>query len=748
MKPPPGSVSISASKVAGASDRPREIIKIGTDFYILASSLAGRRVTRVLANGEGFAVLDAGGDIVASPLEPMGYFHADTRYLSRLEFRIAGQTPSLLSSYLSDDRGELCVNLTNPDLTDGLETLTLPRTSVQIERSCVLFGNEFFQRVSLRNFANSPIALILEFLLDVDFADLFEVRGVIRKRHGKRHDPLVTGNHIKFRYDGLDGVERLSVAAFEPSPRRLAADCASYQVQLEPNATAAIAVRISAEAKPGSTSAASAKAISFADARSSHRSNLKKSREEMASLAAGNEPFDLLLNRSAAALTSLISNRADGTFIMAGIPWFATLFGRDSLITALAMLPYYPAIAKRTLYTLARFQGTKVDAARDEQPGKIVHEIRVCEMAATGEVPFGRYYGSIDATPLFLWLVAEYTTASGDLTLARDLWPNVERALEWIERFGDRDGDGFVEYWRETPHGLANQGWKDSFDSISHADGRLARPPIALAEVQGYVYAAYTGLAEASKRLGHNAMAERLTSKGTALKRNFLRHFWKPEEGLLALALDKDKKPCWVMASNSAHCLASGLLDDVPATSLAARLMADDMFCGWGIRTLSSRERRFNPMSYHNGSVWPHDNALAAMGLRRIGDHAAVVRLAEGLTQAAEKLDTGSLPELFCGFTRESRIAPVPYPVACHPQAWAASSVFMLLTAMLGMRVNGFDRQVLFASPELPSWLETLRIDNLQVGNGLVSVLVKRTPLAATVEVLDKRGDVTVEIVK
>jgi glycogen debranching enzyme len=467
-----------------------------------------------------------------------------------------------------------------------------------------------------------------------------------------------------------------------------------------------------------------------------------------ATIASNNESFDSLLNRSAAALTSLISSRADGTFIMAGIPWFATLFGRDSIVTAMAMLPYYPAIANRTLRTLAHFQGSRTDPARDEQPGRIVHEIRMGEMATTGEVPFGRYYGSVDATPLFLWLLGEYAATTGDMALANELWPHVERALEWIDRDGDGDGDGYVEYRRESPRGLANQGWKDSFDAISHASGELARPPIALAEVQGYVYAAYVTLAEVSARLGRNNVADDLAVKAAALKRNFLRDFWTAEDGLVALALDADKRPCRVMTSNSAHCLATGLFDGVSAASLTKRLMAEDMFCGWGIRTLSAAERRYNPMSYHNGSVWPHDNAIAAMGLGRVGDRAAVTKLIGGLVQAAESLGTGSLPELFCGFAQKPRVGPVPYPVACHPQAWAASSVFMLLTAMLGMRINGAEQKILFDSPKMPPWLDTLKIDGLTVGKGSVSLLIRRTVLSATIEILDKRGDVTVEIFK
>jgi glycogen debranching enzyme len=369
-------------------------------------------------------------------------------------------------------------------------------------------------------------------------------------------------------------------------------------------------------------------------------------------------------------------------------------------------------------------------------------------MAATGEVPFGRYYGSVDSTPLFLWLYGRYVSATGDRKLAEELWPNAERALEWIKRWGDRDGDGYVEYMRETRGGLVNQGWKDSLDAISHADGTLARAPIALCEVQGYVYAAYRSLAEVAARLGNQAIAEELEQRAVELRASFARDFWLEAEGTVALALDAEKRPCRVMTSNAAHCLAAGLLDEPKAAALAGRLLADDMFSGWGVRTLSARERRYNPMSYHNGSVWPHDNAIAAMGLASVDGREGIFRILDGLLSAAVQLNTGSLPELFCGFPREPRLGPVPYPVACHPQAWSAASVFMILQAMLGIRVMGFERRLVLDSPSLPSWLDWLRIENMPVGDGTVSFDVRRTANVAAIEVTEKRGPVLVEVLK
>jgi glycogen debranching enzyme len=466
-----------------------------------------------------------------------------------------------------------------------------------------------------------------------------------------------------------------------------------------------------------------------------------------ARFCASNELFDSFLQRSIADLTSIVTETADGAFIMAGIPWFATLFGRDSIVTSMSLLPFNSDIACRTLKTLAGLQGSEVNEARDEQPGKIVHETRHGEMAATGEIPFGRYYGSADSTPLFLWLLGRWVETTGDLKLADELWPNTMRALEWIEKYGDVDGDGYVEYIRQTPLGLANQGWKDSFDAISHADGELARAPIALAEIQGYVYAGYLGVAKIARKLNHIDIADKLLERASTLKTKFVRDYWWDHERSCALALDGDKRPCRVVASNAGHVLATGLLDDDQALAQSERLLADDMFSGWGTRTLGANERRYNPMSYHNGSVWPHDNAIAALGHARAGNNAGVLKILDGLFDASAQLDSGaSLPELFCGFPREVHRGPVPYPVACNPQAWSAASVFMILQAMLGLEISGLDKKVIFNSPTLPLWLDWMRIDDLKVGEGRVSFLIRRTTNQAAVEIVDRQGLVKVEV--
>jgi glycogen debranching enzyme len=726
----------------------RTVLKVGQDFYILASALASRRTTRVLADGRSFAVFEAGGDILDSPSEALGLFHRDTRYLSLFELKVAGETPYLLNSYLSDDNAQLRVNLTNPDLGVQGGAIELRRDAIQIERSWVLSEPSVFHRVIVRNFARTPVRLPIEFAFAVDFADLFQVRGIKRRRRGEAMRPEAAADTVRFRYRGIDEVRRTTEIFFTPRPHSLSDGRATFLLNLKPDERAEIEVRINVASDSPRELPARHGINRFDQALASRCSEIARLGESCARVSASNEYLDSLLRRSAADLISIVSTRPEGVYMMAGIPWFATLFGRDSIVTATAMLPFCPDLAGRTLQTLAALQGAEVNERRDEQPGKIVHEVRSGEMAATGEVPFGRYYGSVDSTPLFLWLYGRYAASTGDLALAEELWPNAQRAIAWIEKWGDRDGDGYVEYVRESARGLANQGWKDSVDAISHADGGLARAPIALCEVQGYVYGAYKMAAQAASRLNHNDAASRMRERATALRENFLRDFWLEKEGTVALALDADKRPCRVMASNAAHCLASGLLNQEQSEILARRLMAEEMFSGWGVRTLSANERRYNPMSYHNGSVWPHDNAIAAVGLARLEGREGVLRVLDGLLDAAVKLQAGSLPELFCGFAREPRLGPVPYPVACHPQAWAAGSIFMILQAMLGIRVMALERRLVIDSPVMPSWLEWLRIDDLSVGAAKVSFMVRRTPNGAAVEVTEKRGQVMVEVRK
>jgi glycogen debranching enzyme len=724
------------------------IVKVGSDYYVLASSLASRRASQVLADGRSFAVFETAGDIIDSPLEAQGFFESDTRHLSRFEMLIAGAAPYFLNSYLSDDRAQFRATLTNADLGEKGQQDWLPRNSIRVNRGWVLDGAALYHRLTLRNYVATAVEIEIDFFYGVDFADVFEVRGLRRKRRGEMLSPSVDGNRVELRYRGLDNLVRSTEIRFDAAPAEIDDQRAVFVLRLEAGENRELECRITGSSEsPSYSPVAVNRAPNFGAALEARQAELTEFRSDLAVISASNNEFATMIRHAGVDLTSIVAQGdGRGAFIMAGVPWFATLFGRDSIITSLSILPFYPQIAVRTLRTLATLQGETVNEARDEQPGKIVHEIRNGEMAATGEVPFGRYYGSVDSTPLFLWLYGRCVESTGDLQLAEELWPNVERAIGWIEQYGDRDGDGYVKYLRETPRGLANQGWKDSEDAIFHKDGELARPPIALAEVQGYVYAACMDVASVAARLGRGSVADRLLTRATALKQSFERDFWLEPEGMIALALDANKRPCRVMTSNGAHCLATGIVDGERAAAMCKRLLADDMYSGWGIRTLSRREKRYNPMSYHNGSVWPHDNAMAALGLARACDHTGVVKVLEGLFDASEQLNTSSLPELFCGFRREIGLGPTPYPVACYPQAWSAASVYMMLQAMLGMRVLGFEQRVIFDTHLLPTWLDWLSIDKLRVGGGGVSFVLRRSPNGAAIEVKEKSGGVRVEI--
>jgi glycogen debranching enzyme len=422
------------------------------------------------------------------------------------------------------------------------------------------------------------------------------------------------------------------------------------------------------------------------------------------------------------------------------------MFGRDGILTAFETLTFSPSLAAGTLRALAALQGRIHDPIRDEEAGKILHEMRAGEMAATGEVPFGRYYGSVDSTPLFLCLLGAYADRTADLALVNELWPAATAAMEWIER--SLDARGYLTYERRTPKGLVNQGWKDSHDSISHADGRLAEPPIALSEVQGYVYGARTALASLSQRLGRAAEAESWTARAATLCESFERDFWMAEENCYALALDRDGQPCRVVSTNAGHCLASGIATRERAAEVVARLMRDDCFCGWGVRTLSAGARRFNPISYHNGSVWPHDNAILAAGFARYGFGRRAADIMDGLFAASVRLDERRLPELFCGFSRSQCADPVPYPVACRPQAWAAGSVFLLLRAVLGLNVDAWKRRVTFSAAVLPDGIDYIDIRGLRVNDASLDLRIRRGGRAASVEVLERSGEIDVIVRK
>jgi glycogen debranching enzyme len=492
----------------------------------------------------------------------------------------------------------------------------------------------------------------------------------------------------------------------------------------------------------------SVQVIAFEEARSQAKVDLDRYRSKPCRIRTSNERVNLWIDRAIDDLHMLTTDLETGPYPYAGIPWFNTPFGRDGLITALECTWARPELAGGVLRYLGSTQARSVVPREDAQPGRILHETRMGEMARTQEMPFGRYYGSVDATPLFVVVAEEHHRRTGDLELARSLWPNIEAALEWIARYGDKDGDGFVEYERLAPTGLVHQGWKDSDDAIMHANGSPAEGPIALCEVQGYVFAAWRSGATLAAELGLNDVARDLEHRADALFTRFDEAFWCEDLGTYALALDGAKRPCRVKSSNAGQCLFTRIALPSRARSLARTILARESFSGWGVRTLASGEKRFNPMGYHTGTVWPHDNALIAWGLARYGHRAEALEILSGLLEAALTFDLCRMPELFCGFDRIPGEGPVMHPVACAPQAWAAGSVLLLLQASLGLEVDARRGRVLLKRPRLPIELKEIRIHDLEVAGGALDFAISHDGNDVAVKVLRREGEAEVVIVE
>jgi glycogen debranching enzyme len=711
-------------------------------FTIPATDKTPSYRTRVLKHGDTFLVVDPYGDAQARDPAAEGLFHADTRYLSHLVLTVNGHRPLLLGSNVTEDNLALAIDLTNPDIAERGQP-PLPKETLHILRTKVLDDAACLETILVRNHGQAPIQVELALRVQADFADIFEVRGQIRPRRGKYVPASVQGQDIVCRYEGLDRVQRECLFRFETPPDRLTHDSAVYRFPL--GAGEGRTIEFAALCRPEPTAPSVRPELTQSIEAAERR--LEEHKAMRADLHTSNPSFNDWLGRSTADIEMLLTERETGPYPYAGIPWFSTAFGRDALITALECLWWAPYIARGTLRFLAATQATRESPESDAEPGKILHETRKGEMAALGEVPFGLYYGSVDSTPLFIVLARAYLDRTGDQGLIAELWPNIEAAVGWMERYGDLDGDGFLEYDRKSKIGLTNQGWKDSGDSIFHADGRLADTPIALCEVQAYAYAAWLGAATIARVLGKNERANAFTAKAIALRRNFESAFWCEEIGTYAIALDGHKQACRVRSSNAGQALFTGIASPERAARVTATLMDRASFSNWGIRTIAEGEARYNPMSYHNGSVWPHDNALIAMGFGRYGLVEPLLRLTTGLFDAAMTLDLHRLPELFCGFGRRPGQGPTGYPVACIPQAWASAVVFALLGAMLGLSFNHHQRQIRLTRPVLPPFLDELVIRNLQLGDSAVDLLCRRHTRDVALNVLRKEGKVEVIIV-
>ena len=645
----------------------------------------------------------------------------------------------LLSSTLRDDNAALICDLTNPDLADARGG-ALEHDRVHLRRSKFLYLSACYERISVRNFTDSAQDITLRIAFAADFADLFEVRGNRRPRRGTLHPPELGPGMVTLAYTGLDGQDRRTRIRFDPAPARLAADHADFHVHLAPGAHHLLYVEITCDAAAPTRRPRENFLAYSIEARRALRATASRA----SAIETSNEIFNEALCRSISDITMLVTETPDGPYPYAGIPWFSTVFGRDALITALEMLWADPAIARGVLTYLAKHQARDIDPVADAEPGKILHEVRHGEMALLGEVPFRHYYGSVDSTPLFVMLAGAYLDRSDDVQTLEQLWPNIDAALRWMDECGDRDGDGFVEYFRMTEKGLANQGWKDSFDSVFHADGTLAQGPIALCEVQAYVFAAKRAAARIARRLGDASRGDMLDAQAGDLARRFQEAFWCEEIGTYAIALDGQKRPCAVRSSNAGHALLAGIAPPDRAERVAAQLLDARFFSGWGVRTIASSEARFNPMSYHNGSVWPHDNALIAMGLARHGLRHGAARILEGLFDACAYIDLRRLPELFCGFPRRRGQGPTFYPVACSPQAWSAATPFSLMQSCLGLGFEPAQRRVTFERPVLPRFLDRVVLRNLAIGNARIDVMLRGSGDDVAMTVLRRQGDIHV----
>jgi glycogen debranching enzyme len=720
----------------------KDIIRIQDVYYIRVTSPRLDDRTRTLKQGETFGVFDRHGDVHEAPMGEYGIYHGGTRHVSRAELTVNGQSPVLLSSTVKEDNVLLTADLTNPDLEDSSEASGCVRRGlVHIFRSKLLWEGACFERIRVTSYSQEPVRFRLSLGMGADFRDVFEVRGFRRARRGKLHTPEIAGGGLVLAYAGLDGVVRRTRILFDPQPDELGPDGCRFLVSLDPGETQTLYVAFcftDREWKPKDYEAVYEQALG----------TRRRQREEAAHIYTSNEQFNDWLNRSVSDLQMLQTETEWGSVPYGGVPWFSAPFGRDAVITALEWLWANPAPARGVLSFLAAHQGRERDPEREEEPGKILHEMRQGELAQLGEIPFGRYYGSVDATPLFVLLAGAYLERTADEAFIREIWPAVSRALEWMVRDGDRDGDGFIEYEARPGAGLVHQGWKDSSDAVFREDGSSVFGRIALCEVQGYAYAAYRAAGRIAFRLGRLEESLQWRARSRELRSLFHQKFWMEDRSAYALALDEEKTPCRVLASNTGHCLWSGIASPDHARKIARVLLSEPMFTGWGVRTLGSGEVRYNPMSYHNGSVWPHDNAIIAAGLARYGLKKEAMKILTGLFDASIFFDLNRLPELFCGFPRRPGEGPTEYPVACIPQAWAAASVFLMLQACLGLRIDARGPTLYFDYPCLPPFLERVEIQGLRVGQATANLTLNRKEEDVVVNVEKRQGGLRVVITK
>ncbi len=702
----------------------------------------------VLKQGSVFLLCTDAGDV--TPGSDQGLYFHDMRYLSAEVLAIDDTAPvSLLTNAGENGRGVF--QLTNVDLKDGDGTIRCRKETLGIHREKRL-DEAYGQTLVVQNYAAERADLRLRLRFEADFADMFAVRGAAHGKRGELHPPRWRGRVLTFRYDGADGHRREARLRFSRAPDER--DGAELVYRLGLGSQDRWELQIHAEladeageqrggpggdleARPGKKGKTDDQKIRWA-----HEGRLG----EGMGVTTDNALFNQILARSFMDLHMLAMRVKGQTFFAAGVPWYVALFGRDSLVTSLQMMAYEPDVAANTLRVLAAHQGTKLDDWRDEQPGKILHELRVDEMANLGEVPQTPYYGSVDATPLFLVVLGTHAAWTGRLDLFRELRGNVDAALEWVDRYGDADGDGFVDYATHSEKGLRNQGWKDSGNGVVREDGTLAEPPIALPEVQGDVHLAWTLIADLFRRDGDAGRADELLEKARRLREAFNQAFWVDDKGYYAFCLEKGGRPVASVASNPAHALWTGIVDEERAGAVVKRVLKKDMFSGWGVRTLSADHAAYNPVDYQVGAVWPHDNGFVVAGMHHCGFADEANEVFTAIVEAAQKFEHFRLPEVFAGYDRGYAAAPVKYPVACNPQAWAAGTVPHMLQCVLGLRPDGFDRRLVIHRPSLPDFLHWVEVRGLRVGAATVDLRYQRSGPATLVAVSGRKEDLTVAV--